>query len=206
MTTTRVNTSARGAQRKLQIVEAAANLFERRGYHETTMDLIAANVGIRKPSLYHYFASKDEILVVIHEEMINLIIATQEDRVAAGELTPDQMLRAIMTDLVSLMETHPGHLRIFFEHWRELPEDVATSTSRKRDHYQQLLVDVLEAGVAEGRFRIADTKLASFAILGMCNWTYQWFHPGRGFSAAQVADAFWRFFVEGISPVSEGAV
>ncbi|MFF0148431.1 TetR family transcriptional regulator [Amycolatopsis sulphurea] len=195
-----VNTSSRGAQRKMQIISVAAGLFNERGYHETSMDLIAAHVGIRKASLYHYFSSKDEILIVIHEEMIDLIVERQEQRAAAAALGPKDMLLAVMTDLVGLMETHPGHLRVFFEHYRELPMQARNAIAGKRDQYHQYLIDILEAGVSTGEFGPMDTRMTSFAILGMCNWTYQWFHPGEGWTAEQVARHFWQLFIDGAAP------
>jgi len=52
----------RAGGRRAEIVEIAARLFDRHGYHSTSMDDIAEAVGLRKPSLYHYFKSKDQIL------------------------------------------------------------------------------------------------------------------------------------------------
>lgn len=195
-----VNTSSRGAQRRLQIVEVAAGLFNERGYHETSMDLIAANVGIRKASLYHYFSSKEDLLTVIHEQMIDLIIERQQQRIDAAELGPKDMLLAVMTDLIGLMETHPGHLRVFFEHYRELPAEARAAAAEKRDRYHQFLINILESGVAHGDFAEMDTRMSSFAILGMCNWAYQWFRPGRNWTAEEVARHFWALFVDGAAP------
>jgi TetR/AcrR family transcriptional regulator, cholesterol catabolism regulator len=36
------------------------------------------------------------------------------------------------------------------------------------------------------------------AVLGMCNWTYQWFRPGGPLTAAQVAEGFWSMLRAGI--------
>src|SRR6516165_1267228 len=62
------------ADRKHEIVTAAASVFDRDGYGSTSMDDIARTVGIAKPTLYHYFSSKDEILTSIHEEFIDLLL------------------------------------------------------------------------------------------------------------------------------------
>ncbi|MEU0250404.1 TetR/AcrR family transcriptional regulator C-terminal domain-containing protein [Streptomyces sp. NPDC006235] len=94
----------------------------------------------------------------------------------------------------------PGrqHLRVFFEHFRELPEEVRDEISGKRDRYLQMLVDVLERGAAEGEFRVADPRLTALAVLGMCNWTYQWFRPGGKRDAADVARYFYGTLLGGI--------
>jgi AcrR family transcriptional regulator len=187
-----------GEVRKAQILRAAAELFDTRGYHETSMTAIAERTGIRKASLYYHFPGKDALLVQMHQQMIDLIIAAQLERVRRAELTPSDLLQAMMTDLVSLMETHPGHLRIFFEHYRGLPGPIRAEISGKRDRYQQLLVDVLEQGAADGSFTLDDPRLTALAVLGMCNWTYQWFRPGAGHSAAEVAHYFHQMLLTGL--------
>jgi len=187
-----------GGERRKLIMKVAAELFDSRGYSETSMETLAQQVGIRKASLYYYFPGKDALLVEMHQEMIDLILDAQQRRLDEGDRGPRDLLLAIMTDLVSLMETHPGHLRIFFEHYRELPGPVRKEIAGKRDRYQLMLVDVLDRGVAEGEFHVEDTRLTALAVLGMCNWAYQWFRPGGGRSAAEVARYFYDTLLGGI--------
>ena len=40
-----------------------------------------------------------------------------------------------------------------------------------------LFEDVIADGVRAGEFAVADAKVAALAILGMCNWTYEWYRP-----------------------------
>ena len=61
-----------GDARRVQIREVAADLFDRSGYRDTSMDKIAEEVGIKKASLYYYFPSKDRLLIEMHDEMIEL--------------------------------------------------------------------------------------------------------------------------------------
>lgn len=187
-----------GAQRRQQIMRVAAELFDTRGYQETSMEALAQQVGVRKATLYYYFQGKDALLVEMHREMIDLILDAQRRRLDRAAHRPRELLLAIMTDLVSLMETHPGHLRIFFEHYRELPGPVREEIAAKRDRYRNMLIDVLDQGVAQGEFRIADTRLTALAVLGMSNWAYQWFRPGGGRTAAEVARYFYDTLLGGI--------
>lgn len=190
-----------GTARRAQIRRVAAELFDASGYRETSMDDIATAVGIKKASLYYYFPGKDQLLVELHEEMIDLIISQQHERIEAAELSHQQMLLAIMTDLVRLQETHPGHLKIFFEHFRELPAEVRASVSQKRDHYRDMLIRVLADGKEAGSFAgDIDVELTTMAVLGMCNWTYQWFRPEGRLGAAEVANYFWSQILAGIGP------
>jgi TetR/AcrR family transcriptional regulator, cholesterol catabolism regulator len=185
--------------RRAAIAEMAARLFDERGYHSTSMEDIAENVGLRKPSLYHYFKSKDEILFYVHNRMIDLILDRHERRRSAGVESSGSTIRSMMRDIIELMETHPGHLRVFFEHHRELPEDYQRMIRTKRNQFRQHVSDVIRQGIADGEFRDVDVDLTTLAVLGMSNWTYQWLHPGSPHSVERVTDHFWEIFMRGVS-------
>ncbi len=186
-----------GGVRRQQIRDVAAGLFDRLGYRETSMDKIADEVGIKKASLYYHFASKDRLLVEMHDEMIERIIASHEDRLAT-DASPADLIVGMMTDIVGLQDTHPGFLRVFFEHYRELPEPERSRVLDRRTRYEGFLRDQLQRGVTSGEFVQLDVRLVTFAILGMCNWSYQWFRPDGPASADDVARVFWATVSGGI--------
>jgi AcrR family transcriptional regulator len=188
-----------GDVRRQQIRDVAAGLFDRLGYRETSMDKIAEAVGIRKASLYYYFPSKDRLLIEMHEEMIEAIISSYEERRTEGG-TASRMILGMMTDLVSLQDTHPGSMRVFFEHYRELPDAERERVLERRGTYEGYLRTQLQRGVDDGEFVDVDVPLTAFAILGMTNWVYQWFRPGGRASAEHVADVFWGMISRGIEP------
>jgi AcrR family transcriptional regulator len=188
-----------GNPRRAQIIEIAAELFDRNGYHDTTMQAIADQAGVRKASLYYYFRSKDDILAELHQTLARVVVDRQRERRAAGELGPREQLRAMMRDVVGLGETHPGYLRIFFESHRELPPAVREVVAGQRADYRRMVRDVLVAGVASGEFATADPELASLAALSLMNWTYQWFDRSGRLTATDVADRFYAILLDGIA-------
>lgn len=183
-----------GASRRAQIIEVAAGLFNELGYHHTTMESLAQHVGIRKASLYYYFANKELILIEIHEEMINYLLERARGRTGPAA----ERVHFIMHDLISLMELYPGRLRVFFEHFRELPPEQRQAIKRKRDEYHDILVAALRDGNASGEFQIDDPEITALGILGMCNWTYQWFRPDGPTDAAGIARQLFTTLLRGI--------
>jgi AcrR family transcriptional regulator len=194
-----VERTAPAVTRRRQIAEKAAELFDAAGYYNTSMEDIAESAGLRKPTLYHYFKSKDEILLEIHSEMIELILRRHEERLEAGVESHSRELYGLMRDLIELMETHPGHLRIFFEHQRELPEHYKEPIRARRQRFRGYVSDAIAGGIEAGEFVETDVEMATLAILGMCNWTYQWLRPNQERTAAEVTDAFWHFAMRGIA-------
>ena len=185
------------AERRQQIITMAAEQFDHAGYSSTTMDDIARKVGVAKPTLYHYFPSKDDILHAIHEEFIDLLIARHESRAGTG-LRPEQLLLEAMADILELMETHRGHVRVFFEHHRELPAEARGPIRVKRDHYEQIVEGLIAEGVDRGVFRETDPHLAALATFGVCNWAYQWYRPGGSLRSREIAYQFWNYLVYGL--------
>ena len=184
-------------ERRQQIIDKAAALFDSGSYSSTSMDDIAAAIGIAKPTLYHYFPSKGQILFDIHEELIDRLLARHEERVERNP-RPREWLLEIMEDILEFMETRPGHMRVFFEHLRELPEEERDIIRVKREHFQAILEDQLVQGVKSGDFREMDVRLTSFEIFGACIWAYQWYEPGGRLRTDEIARYFWNNLIQGI--------
>lgn len=183
--------------RRKQIVASAAQIFEHQGYASATMESIARQVGLAKPTLYHYFASKDDIFFAIHEEFIDLLIDGLAERAARG-LSVTKQLREVIEDVFGLMQSHRGHVRVFFEHYRELPSEHQDIIRTKRDSYEASVRAIIDQGIADGSLREVNSRLVSLAMFGMSNWAYQWYRPDGPMDIHALADVFWEFLAGGI--------
>jgi TetR/AcrR family transcriptional regulator, cholesterol catabolism regulator len=184
--------------RRAEVITLAAGLFDRRGYASVSMEQIAAAAGMAKPTLYHYFRAKDEILRGIHETFIDVLLERQDERCRLG-LAPADLLLGAMTDIFGLMETHRGHVRVFFEHHRELPDEARKEIRVKRDRYEQLIRDAVTEGIRTGDFRAVDPEAATLAVFGVCNWAYQWWRPGGRADPAHTAQKMWDLIIRGLT-------
>lgn len=184
-------------ERRQQIIDKAAELFDTGSYSSTSMDDIAASIGIAKPTLYHYFPSKANILFEIHEELVDTLLARHDERTKRNP-PPREWLLEIMQDILAFMQNRPGHMRVFFEHYRELPFDQREVIRIKRDAFEAIVEQVLQEGVRLGDFRAVDIRLTSFEIFGACIWAYQWYTPGGRFSTDEIAKQFWVNMMKGI--------
>src|SRR5260370_37408978 len=99
------------------------------------MEQIAIAAGIAKPTLYHYFRAKDEILRGIHETFIDLLLERQDERQRLG-LSPPDLLLGAMTDIYGLMETQRGDGRVFFERHQGRADAVRVQIRVKPDRKQ----------------------------------------------------------------------
>jgi AcrR family transcriptional regulator len=183
-----------GARRD-EIVNKAALLFDSSAYSSTSMEDIATAIGIAKPTLYHYFKSKGEILFEIHGALIEHLLARHA---VPSTSTPSERMLAIMEDILGLMQSHPGHMRVFFEHYRELPDEQKDIIHEKRAQFQEIVEQVITDGVKSGEFRNVDIRMTSFQILGACIWAYQWYIPNGRLKSHEIARLFYSQMMEGI--------
>jgi len=88
-----------------RILAVAGRLFAERGYDQTSVRDIAAELGIANPSLYHHFASKNELL----EELLREPLArVQQAVLAAGQLEGEMRTRRLLEGLLEALEVHSG--------------------------------------------------------------------------------------------------
>ncbi|HEY2400211.1 MAG TPA: TetR/AcrR family transcriptional regulator [Steroidobacteraceae bacterium] len=185
--------------KRQEIIERCADLFDGGSYHRSTMQMLADEVGLGKPTLYHYFRSKTEILFAIHQQHIGALIDGL-NREQGGGASPDQLLVHACRHILDEIARHPGYVRAFFEHYAELDEPKRAEIRRRRQEYFRKVCGILESGVAAGVYRECDIELTAYGFLGMCSWAYQWY-PGMldRVSTQELAETLCKTFLQGLN-------
>jgi AcrR family transcriptional regulator len=172
--------------REDQLLETATRLFKEKGYHNTSMQDLADALGLQKGSLYHYIDSKQELLRRLLERATSFL-AIQIDEIYDADCPPAEKLRCALENHAVAMMEHLDLVAIYLHEYRNLPPRRSKEALAVRKHYEQVLMQILEDGIASGDFRPVNVKLAVFGLLGMLNWTHQWFSPDGSFSAQEIA-------------------
>jgi AcrR family transcriptional regulator len=174
-----------------QIVLAhAAHEFAMRGFHATSIQDLTAATGLTAGGLYHYFGSKDDILVKICDTLMEpLLVEVRE--ITDTDWPVEIQLRAIVRAWMLHVEEHQDHMLVFQQERHVLEHGPQwRAVRRQRKDFEGLLAGVLERGERDRQFRFADRDLALRALLGMVNHTAQWFRPRGRLTAAQIADGY----------------
>ena len=196
-------TQQRRAEKEEQLLKAATHLFKEKGYHNTSMQDLADAVGMQKGSLYYYIEGKDELLRRLMERATSFM-ATQIDEVYASDLPPARKLRWALEDHAVTMMEHLDLVAIYLHEYRNLPPKRMAEALAVRKHYEQVLMQIVEDGIASGEFRAVNVKMAVFGMLGMLNWTHQWFSPGGSLSSTEVATTLADLALHGLTQRSDG--
>jgi AcrR family transcriptional regulator len=184
------------ALREESILQAAAACFGEQGYRATTLEAVAERLGISRVTLYRYCPSKEELLIRVFERSI-AIFQRGLKQICIQDIPPEEKLRQIIHHQVRLMADHRNFLSVFFSEEGNLPADMARRARTERRAYNSLIEGVIREGIEGGRLAPLSPKLLTFALLGMCNWLYQWYQPDGPLSADEVARIFVRLVEHG---------
>ena len=178
------------ARRADQIVDIAARLFYERGYQSVSTRSLAQAAGIQGGSLYHHFASKEEILYRIVQygsgEFFAGLLPHLDDPAATYRERLDNFVRAYITDA----QPRRYAIAVLFRDMAHLSPQHFVELQAVRRHFQQAVQRFLADGVAAGEFKVPDAKLAGIAVLDLLKGVDAWMRePGR-LGRRQVADTY----------------
>lgn len=161
-------------KRAAEIVDAAARVFAERGYHGTTTQDIADELGLRQASLYYYFRSKEAALERVCEHGVAGFVEAAEAILATDLSFRDKLVGLIEAHLAPT-EARRDYVRVFINERRYLPKAARRRVGRAARRVEQVFQTVIEAGIRDGSFRTdSDPRLATLAVLGMCNAVINW--------------------------------
>jgi AcrR family transcriptional regulator len=172
-----------------QIKKVAGKLFYERGYASTDLRLIAEEVGLHVSSFYNYIESKEELLYLICQDSAKIHTKMLE-RALDGVTDPVERLRRAIRAHVLVQA------RSRYVSWASLSEVRLLTGTYAADIYQQmaeyeaLWTELLEQGIATGRLRPVDVKLAVYGMLTMMQGVARWFNPRGRVAAEGVADLY----------------
>jgi TetR/AcrR family transcriptional regulator, cholesterol catabolism regulator len=183
---TRPALRARYDRRREQVVEAAAHVFAERGFDQTSVQELTEAMGLASGGLYHYFESKQQLLIQICHQLMDPLLE-QSRALLAVDGDPEDQLRALVRLWVAHVIAHRDHMLVFQQE-RHLIErgDEWRGVRASRKQFERLVADALEQAHTESD----DSRLALAALLGMVNHTAQWYRSKGRLSPIDIADGY----------------
>jgi TetR/AcrR family transcriptional regulator len=144
-----------------RIVDAALSAFGTRGYEATSLDSLAATLGVRKQTILYHFASKDALLDAVIDEAGAELIAVLEKAVS-GPDTGWSRVESVVRSVFRLAGRRPELLGLLREVSRLGPPP-ATRFREMLGPFIERATTFLEEGMAAGDFRRQDARLLLLA-------------------------------------------
>ena len=187
----------RNLQKTEEIYQVIARLFAYRGYHSTSMREIARELGMNQSSLYHYFASKQDILFTLMNDAMDDVLAILEE-ISSTDLLPEDRLNRVLSFYTQYYAGDQERLILLINEMNSLNEEYRSILVGKQRRYVQLIKSILEELAAQDKIKQIDPAIATFAFFGMVHYTIKWYHKDGPVALEQLADAFVEIFTKGI--------
>ncbi len=169
------------------IDRAALELFAQRGYHATSMRAIASAAEVRPAAIYHWYPSKEQILVTFQDEFMERLTEQVLAAVALHD-RPALKLAAAVREHVVFHGLHPRAAFVTDSEIRALTGKRRRALITKRDDYQAMFNEWIRDGIRDGTLRSSDAHVATYAILLQCTGVALWFDPAGPLKLEEVAE------------------
>jgi TetR/AcrR family transcriptional regulator len=185
-------------RRRQAIIRAAATAFNREGFHNTSMDDLAAALNTSKPTLYQFFENKQKLLYACHQHAMDhgeeaLALAHRDGRTGREKLAIfcRRYMNGVMDDF--------GSCAVLTDVDALLGDDRVAAIDR-RTRISAATRRLIDEGVKDRSFALVDSKLASLFVLSVVNWILIWYRPDGDRTRDEIVEAFIAMIESGLTP------
>jgi AcrR family transcriptional regulator len=189
----------RDPQRKREaVILTAARAFRARGYHNTSLDDIASELKITKPTVYHYVENKENLLFECFKAGLAQIMMGF-DEVRDSTESARERLEHVIERYAEAIAGDFGWCMVQAEN-QALSPAMSAKVRALKSEIDQGLRKIIKEGQLDKSIRKCDAKMTAFAIAGALNWIAYWYRADDSLAPADVAKQFVAFFDQGLSP------
>lgn len=185
-------------EKRAALLLAAVRMFNERGFHATSLEDVAASLGVTKPVIYHHLGNKDQVLF----ECVRIGLAELQVAAAHAAKEPGtgfDRLKSFLRRYAEVIMGDFGRCVI-----RTSDEALSADARRKfralKREIDQALRAMIEAAAADGSAAVKDVRTTAFAFAGALNWPARWHQPDGRVSASLIAAELVDVLCGGIEP------
>ena len=187
----------KGLRRRRRLFDVAARLFAERGYHGTSLQDLAREMGLKKSSLYHYMSSKEDLLFQLLDEHITVALEEIQG-LAPPQAPPLVRLQGFLRFYTRFYASDRHRLILLVNELDNLSPAHRQVLVAKQRRYLEAIEDILAGLRREGLMKEIPPAVAAFAFFGMVHYTYKWFRPAGSVDYAELGEYFQEIFTRGV--------
>jgi AcrR family transcriptional regulator len=185
-----------------RILDAAALVFERKGYASVTLKDIAALAELQAGSLYYHFDTKEELVEAVLEAGVEGAIAGTREAVEALGPGADPLarLRVAIAAHLRVVLTEGAYASANIRMLSQVPESIRERHLKRQRAYGAFWRALFARAAAAGAIRAdLDLSVVRMLALGALNWSVEWYRPGRR-TPSEIAAHAATMILDGITP------
>ncbi len=180
------------------VIRAAAHAFNHRGYHNTSLDDIAAALEVTKPTVYYYVSNKEQLLFECFLAGVARI-RTAFEQVRHLAVPARERLNAVLRHYAEAVASEFGWCMVRAEE-QDLSPAMSNHVKSLKSEIDHGIRRLIREGIQDGSIGPCDPKMTAFALAGSINWIAHWYRQNQSMTAAEIADAFITVFDNGLRP------
>lgn len=157
------------------VLRTAAELFNEKGFHATSLDEVAERLNVSKPTVYYYVKNKDEILFECVRIGLEMLESASDEAIQGGSDSKENLI-AVMRKYAEIVTMDFGMCLIRVGE-DPLPLDSRRKLRRLKSRIDLKFRSLIQQGVADGVLMPCDPKIAAFIIAGALSWIARWYDP-----------------------------
>lgn len=184
-------------QRNEEIFGVISRMFAEKGYLETTMRDIAAELNIKPPSLYNYFKSKEEALFILVNDSVDIALEKITEITSMEISAKEKLFKFIefYTYSYSIKKSGPILLLYHVDKLTKRHQRVLIEKQRRFADEVNLILQELEE---EGLMKEIPSKIALYAFFGMVNYSIKWYRNSGTVKPEELVKYFIEIYTKGI--------
>ena len=192
--------------RRHQIVHATRKIVATEGMASLTIQELAKEVGVSEGAIYRHFKSKDEILLILIQEIERTLLGAISDSARPGEGAMDQLKHLLQLHFSSLERRNGVSFVVISEAQCFADHEVKQATGQMVERYLEMVDLILRAAVQAGEIddRV-DTRAAALMFFGMIQASVTlWSFNNRAHPLAEHSASLWAIFKDGLTSRGPG--
>lgn len=186
------------AAKREAVLLAAVRMFNERGFYSTSLDDVAASLGISKRTIYHYLASKDQVLLECVTIGLQQLLDAAEAARGEDGTGRDRLMKFLRRYAeINMQDFGRCVIRTGEE---ALAPDSQPQYRRLKRAIDSAMRGLIAEAVADGSIAPVDVKLTAFTLAGALNWPARWHDPNGALSVEQAAAAMTAILMRGLDP------
>lgn len=181
-----------------KVLEVATDLMSRKGFHGTSLQMIAEEVNLSKSTILHHFKSKEGILIAILDERIPITTSRLLFIADDKELKGLEKLKQFIAFHLEELDKHWPVMNLYLMESKYLDSKSRQFYRKSQSSYWKLVEQIIRQIQLEeaSAFKGLDPKVVAMGIIGMCTWTGLWYKKGGGHDISALADHYLKIITE----------
>jgi AcrR family transcriptional regulator len=183
-------------RRLAKVLQYAAEIFCDKGYEGASMRDLSRAAGMSLAGLYHYFASKEELLYLIQKHTFRTIIERLQQRLE-GATDPEERIRIFIENHLEYFLANKEAMKVLTHEDETLKNGRGAEIRAIKREYYKICLDLLE-DLRRAKGLQFSGRLAVLGLFGMINWIYTWHNPRVDADAGALAQEMGDLFLGGV--------